>query len=139
MFRKGLVLMTVVVVSLIALAFTGALLYLITSETGISSAEKRYTNALEVGKGVSSYIMQLATRGDLCSMVDCTKIGEEISEKEGFKFKTIGNYEVEAYLLRKVPPTTSPEGIYSIKVVVKNIHNKNERSEIYFVYEVSSP
>ncbi|TCK06658.1 hypothetical protein [Phorcysia thermohydrogeniphila] len=139
MFRKGLVLMTVVVVSLVALAFTGALLYLITSETGISGAEKRYTNALEVGKGVSSYIMQIATKGDLCSMVDCTKTGEEISESGSFRFKNVGNYEVEAYLLRKVPATTSPEGIYSFKVVVKNKNNEKERSEIYFVYEVTSP
>jgi hypothetical protein len=139
MFRRGLVLMTVVILSFIALAFTGALLYLITTQTGMTGAEKRYTNALEVAKGISSYVMQLATKGDLCTMVDCTKEEQKISESGGFQFKLLGNYEVEAYLLRKIPPTSSPEGIYSVRVIVKNIHNKNERSEVYFVYEVTSP
>ncbi|RUM45557.1 MAG: hypothetical protein DSY35_00585 [Desulfurobacterium sp.] len=136
MLRRGMVLITVVIVSMIALTFTGALLYLLSSQTSITGAEKRYTNALEVAKGVSSYIMQLATEGELCTIADCTKSNQKLTESPTFRFKELGNYEVEAYLLKKYPPNPSPEGIYSVKVVVKNKNNEKEKSEIYFVYEV---
>ena len=126
---------------MIALAFTGALLYLVTSHTKLTGLEKRYANALEVAKGVSYYIMQLADEEKLCTMVDCTSNStqQELTASPDFQFKKIGNYEVEAYLLKKYPPDTSAEGIYTIRVIVKNIHNENEKSEIYFVYEVTSP
>ena len=138
MLRKGMVLITVVIVSLIALTFTGALLYLVSSQTSITGAEKRYTSALEVAKGVSSYLMQLMTEGELCTMIDCSRNLQKISENPNFHFKRLGKYKVEAYLLKKIPPNSSPEGIYSVKLVVKNVNNEREKSEIYFVYEVTS-
>jgi len=133
--RKGFVLLTTVILSLVALALVGGLLYMLTRTTSTTGMEKRYISAIEVTKGVSTYIMQAIDEGNLTctdgicgdnSPIDLSSAG--LSE--------VGDYKVTATVKKKVE---TPEGtIYTIEVITYNKNNPSEKSRVMFVYLTSS-
>ncbi len=71
--EKGIALVMVLILSAIALAIMTGLVYMITTRTQLSGMEKRYTTALEAGKGGMDATFQLlAARGNpnisICSL-----------------------------------------------------------------------
>jgi hypothetical protein len=63
--EKGIALVLVLILSLITLAMTSGLIYMLTSETEVSGIQKRYNTALEAGMGASDFSYQVvALRGD---------------------------------------------------------------------------
>jgi hypothetical protein len=63
--QKGIALVMILILSAIALAIMAGLIYMITTGTQISGLQKRYTTALEAGKGGADVTYQLiSARGD---------------------------------------------------------------------------
>lgn len=63
--EKGIALVMVMIISVIALAIMAALLYMLTSSTQISGMQKRYKTAFEAGVGGADVVYQLlSSRGD---------------------------------------------------------------------------
>lgn len=132
--RKGFVLLTTVILSLIALVLVGGLLYILTRTTGTTGMEKRYINALETTKGVSTYIMQQIDDGDLkCNGGNTCNDNGTIDLGS---LSDVGNYKVNATVLKKV--NTSDGNVYTIRVVTSNKNNPSEKSRVVFVYLAES-
>ncbi len=63
--EKGIALVMILILSAIALAIMAGLIFMITTGTQVSGLQKRYTTALEAGKGGADVTFQLlAARGD---------------------------------------------------------------------------
>lgn len=131
--RKGLALTTVLVLSVIALAFTGVMLYMLTSSTQMAGIQYRYRSSLEVAKGVSQYLMSLMDSNKLCNYTDCSRPNQPINLGN---YATVGDYRVEAKLLRYIQNPKTGASIYSVEVKVVNTRNPEEHSTVYFVYKV---
>ena len=131
--RKGLALTTVLILSLIALAFTGVMLYMLTSSTHMGGAQYRYRSSLEVAKGVSQYLMSLMDSEELCSHTDCSKSNEPINLGS---YSNIGDFRVEAKLLSYIQDPNTGAVVYSVEVRVTNRKIPAEHSTVDFVYKV---
>lgn len=131
--RKGVALVTVLILSFIALAFIAVLLFMVTRGTQMAGGERRYISSLEVAKGVSEYLMDLMDNDELCEHTDCTKENVPINLGD---YSTLGDYKVEAVLLKKVtiPKRTA---IYAVELTVKNKNRSSEKTIVDFVYKVS--
>ncbi|EDP73446.1 hypothetical protein [Hydrogenivirga sp. 128-5-R1-1] len=140
--QKGIALITTLVLGLIALAFIGALLYLLTSGTKISGVEKRYYTALEAAKSGAELVISNILSGDLkCNGTSCTPCPTAVSNacKIDLNPSNLGSYSVESYLLEKEAFTDisgNSISIYTIKVIAKNFNKPEEKAEIEFVYKV---
>ena len=135
--RKGIALVIVLVLSLIALIFTGAAIYVSTKSTSISGSEKRYKNTLEYAKGVSSYLMDLMINDELRNFVpDFSRcVNNQCNERISIPANISSNkYEVNATLLSAVK-TGDGGTVYTVEVIVKN-RNTQEKAIIDFGYEV---
>ncbi|WP_029520373.1 hypothetical protein [Persephonella sp. IF05-L8] len=137
--EKGIALLTTLILGLVALAFIGALLYFLTSGTRFSGTEKRYYTALEAAKGgADSIISTLLIDGDVTcnngnNCVSCPLTPSD-SCKIDLTTTTLGNYNIEAYLLGK--ETTTYSTVFSIRVIARNPQQPNEKAEIEFVYKI---
>ncbi|WP_457678568.1 hypothetical protein [Thermovibrio sp.] len=132
--RKGVALLTVLILAFISLAFIGALLYLITSGARITGIETRYTSALEVAKGVSNYLMQLMDDDKLCkTYVNCSVPNSVINLGS---YSNFGDYEAKAVLLRKVDDPKTGATVYAVEVKVVNRNTPGEKTVVDFVYKV---
>ena len=131
--RKGLALTTVLILSVIALAFTGIMLYMVTTSSQMSGMAYRYRSSLEVAKGVSQYLMSLMDSDELCKYTDCTRPNQQINLGS---YSNIGNYRVQAKLLRYINDPTTGAAIYSVEVNVINTKTPSEHSTVDFVYKV---
>ncbi len=131
--RKGIAFITVLILAVIALVFTGIMLYLVTKGTKITGVETRYTSSLEVAKGVSNYLMQLIDEDKLCSYVNCNIPNSPIDLDS---YSNFGDYQANAVLLRKVDDPKTGASVYSIEVKVTNKKIPKERVIIDFVYKV---
>jgi len=132
--RKGVALLTVLLLSFIALAFIAALLFMITRGTQMAGGERRYVSALEVAKGVSEYLMELMDSDELCERTDCSKENVPINLGD---YSTFGDYQVNAVLLKKVTITGTRTAIYAVELSVKNKNKSSEKTIVDFVYKVS--
>jgi hypothetical protein len=132
--RKGVALITVLVLSFIALAFVSVLLFMITRGTQVAGGEKRYISSLEVAKGVSNYLMELMDEDTFCDYVDCSKENVPVNLGSYAKF---GDYEVKAVLLKKVDIPSTRTAIYAVELSVKNKKRPSEKAVVDFVYKVS--
>ncbi len=146
--EKGIALITTMVLGFIALGFIGALLYLLTSGTNVSSIEKRYTTALEAAKGGAELIISNLFYGTLtcnggnpcqpCSTPETspcpgTNFIIDIKDENGSQITDIGGYSITAYYLSEATSTTS--SVYAIRVkATKN--STNEKAVIEFVYRL---
>jgi len=126
--RKGLVLITVLILSLIALIFVNVAVFVSVRFTSISGSEKRYRSALEYAKGVSSYLMEQMVSGNIQRLVN------NVTKKIDVSNLSQGKYRVEATLLGTV---TTPTGtVYVVEVEVTDRNSSVEKAVIDFGYEV---
>jgi len=126
--RKGVVLITVLILSLIALIFVSVAVFVSMRSTSISGSEKRYRSALEYAKGVSSYLMEQMVSGNIQHLVN------NATKKIDLSNLSQGKYKVDATLLGVV---TTPTGtVYVVEVKVMNKSNPAEKAVIDFGYEV---
>jgi hypothetical protein len=133
MMRRGLALITVLILALVALGFTAVMLYMLTSGTKITGSATRYTSSLEVAKGVSSYLMQLMEDNTFCSYTDCN--GTDVPINLG-SYGAFGDYEASARLLRRVVDSATGATVYAVEVEVHNVKMPNEKAIVDFVYKV---
>ncbi|RKQ64012.1 hypothetical protein C7457_0902 [Thermovibrio guaymasensis] len=132
--RKGIALLTVLILATIALAFTGVMLYLVTAGIKITGIETRYTSSLEVAKGVSNYLMQLMNEDKLCGYyVNCNVFNAPINLGS---YSNFGDYQATAVLLRKLDDPETGASVYAIEVKVTNKNVPAEKAIVDFVYEV---
>ncbi len=156
--EKGIALITTLVLGLIALTFIGALLYMLTSESGTSGISKRYTSALEAAKGVSEFVISSLLAEKLeCSTPDgavkckCIDLDENLMcpDSNGLKatkvvlpsdYANLGDFHIDVKILAKeIAEDTADEKveIYSFQVVSKNKSTAEpEKAEINFVYKL---
>ncbi|MGA1862783.1 hypothetical protein OWM07_07860 [Deferribacter thermophilus] len=131
--NKGIALLTTLILSLVALGFVAAIMYMLNSSTNISGTHKRYQNALMAARGASEYIMDKLVSGDesdLCNTTTCPE-NTPIDLSDLFS-----DYEVKATLLNRYEDTVSDIIIYSFRVTATNKNNPKEKSIIEFVYKV---
>ena len=132
--RNGIALITTLVLALIALAFTGAMLYMLTSGTRMSGVERRYTTALEAAKGASDYIMRQMVDGTLsCSIPDCNPPQGGRTPINLGQFSNLGGYQVQAWVLSK-----TQEGgniVYAVEVEATNA-TISQKATVDFVYKL---
>lgn len=132
--RKGIAFITVLILAAVALAFTGIMLYLVTTGTRITGIETRYTSSLEVAKGVSNYLMQLMDEDKLCGYyVNCSTSNAPIN-LDGYA--NFGDYTATAVLLRKVDDPKTGASVYAVEVKVFNKNTPSEKAIVDFVYKV---
>ncbi len=131
--RKGQSLIAVFILSIIAFALTAIMLYMMKSTTRMVGAQYHYRSALEVAKGVSQYLMLLMDEDKLCSYTDCSEANQPINLGS---YATIGDYRVEAKLLRYIQDPKTGASIYSVEVKVVNTRNPEKHSTVDFVYKV---
>jgi len=131
--RRGLALTTVLILSVIALAFTGIMLYMVTSSSQMSGMAYRYRSSLEVAKGVSQYLMNLMDSDELCKYTDCSRPNQPINLGS---YSSVGDYRVQAKLLRYINDPLTGAAIYSVEVNVVNKKIPSEHSTVDFVYKV---
>lgn len=131
--RRGLALTTVLILSVIALAFTGIMLYMVTASSQMSGMAYRYRSSLEVAKGVSQYLMTLMDNDELCKYTNCTRSNQPINLGS---YSNIGDYKVQAKLLKYINDPTTGAVIYSVEVNVINTKVPSEHSTVDFVYKV---
>jgi hypothetical protein len=158
--NKGIALVTTLVLGLVALTFIGALLYMLTSESGSSGISKRYTTALEAAKGAADYVISgLLAEKLICSSFDgavqckCSELDENLScpDTTGVKvgkvilpaeFQQLGDFSVNVELLAKeIAKETIDERveIYSFRVLSsKSTGREPEKAEIDFVYKITT-
>ncbi|WP_457567177.1 hypothetical protein [Desulfurobacterium sp.] len=133
-YRKGLVLIVTLIVTFIVSAFLAALLYVLLNNISVVGNKKRYSESLEVAKGVASYLMELMDEDKLCSHTNCSKTNQPIDLGSYSQF---GGYKVNATLVRMVDLSSRGEGlVYSIELVVANKKIPAQHSVIDFVYRV---
>ncbi len=157
--ERGVALVTALVLGLVALTFIGALLYLLTTESGMSGTSKRYSTALEAAKGAANFIMANLQAETLdCKSADgsvsckCTELDENLHCPTsnaveanvidlGPDFNNLDGYKVSALLLAKEGSMLEGESIelYSIKVFSqKAVGSQPEKAEIDFVYKITT-
>ena len=131
--RKGVALVTVLILSAIALIFTAVMLYLVSSGVRITGVEVRYTTSLEVAKGVSNYLIELIDQDKLCDYTNCNAPNSPIELGD---YKKLDKYKVQATLLSRVEDPSTGSQVYAIEVKVLNEVNPKEKATIDFVYEI---
>lgn len=131
--RRGLALTTVLILSVIALVFTGVMLYMVTASSQMSGMAYRYRSSLEVAKGVSQYLMTLMDSDELCKYTNCARPNQLINLGS---YSNIGDYRVQAKLLKYINDPTTGAVIYSVEVNVVNTKIPAEHSTVYFIYKV---
>ena len=131
--KKGFALVTVLILSFLALLLIAVLLFMVSRSSQMSGMEKRYTSSLEVAKGVSTYLMELMEEDALCSKTDCSQKNVPIDLGN---YSAFGPYRAKAILLSRVSPGPNI-WVYAIEVTVVNENNPSEKSIVDFVYEVS--
>ncbi len=145
--EKGIALITTMVLGFIALGFIGALLYVLTSGTNVSSMEKRYTTALEAAKGGAELIISNLFYGTLtcnngnpcqpCPTPETDPCSNnfliDIKDENGNITSDIGGYQLKAYYLSE--ETTITASIYAIRVKAVKSSSK-EKAIIEFVYKL---
>jgi len=131
--RKGVVLTTVLVLSVIVLVLVGIMFFMLTSSVQMTGISKRYRSSLEVAKGVSQYLMTLMDSDELCNYTDCTKPDQPIDLGN---YTSVGDYRVQAELLRYIVDSRTGAKIYSVEVKVVNTKVPSEHSTVDFVYKV---
>ncbi len=157
--EKGVALVTTLVLGLIALTFIGALLYMLTTESGTSGISRRYSTALEAAKGAADFIMEsLKAETLICRSVDnsvsckCTQLDDNLHCSSnpnvvanvidlGSSFSNLGGYTLASQLLAKETSTQGDETIeiYSIRIIsTKASGNEPEKAEIDFVYKITT-
>lgn len=131
--NKGIALLTTLILSLVALGFVAAIMYMLNSSTNISGTHKRYQNALMAARGASEYIMDKLVSGDensLCNNQLCTdNTTVDLSS-------LFSEYDVKATVLNRYEDTVNDIIVYSIRVNAINKNNPKEKSIIEFVYKV---
>jgi hypothetical protein len=135
--RKGFALVTVLILSLIALIFTGAAIYISTKSTKVSGGEKRYRNVLDCAKGISFYLIDQMINDELRNKVANFSLCKNNNCNEPIYIPPgvfPSNYEVNATLLSVVYPSDGGT-VYTVEVKVKN-KNTGEKVTIDFGYEV---
>ncbi len=132
--NKGIALITVLIFSAISVAIVGALLYMLTSETKTSGMTRGYTEALEIAKGSSEYIMQSILQGTLtCNGGSiCANTGDVI-DLESYA-QNINGYTVKAELTAPII-VEQAKTIYSIRVEASRAGSP-EKAVIEFIYKV---
>ena len=138
--EKGIALLTTLVLGFIALAFIGALLYMLTSGTQMSKSGKVYTTALEAAKGGADLVITKIISNQVeCGGVPCTPcpISPNNNCKIDLDVSQLGNYQLDAYLLSRKSFISAGTNyyLYAIRVIATN-PNANEKAEIEFVYKV---
>jgi len=137
--ERGVALITVLVLSVVALLIVGGLFYMLIKGTWISGSEKRYHSVLEAGKGAATIVMNKLLNGESlkCNNNNCTPCPttEDNNCKIDLGISDFGDYDVNVYLL-DMKQTQNSGTIYSFRVRAKNRNNQSEKAEIEFVYRV---
>ncbi|GAB6071804.1 hypothetical protein JCM14244_01810 [Venenivibrio stagnispumantis] len=137
--EKGIALVTVLALSVVALLIVGALIYMLIKGTWLSGADKRYHSALEAGKGAATIVMNKLLNGEnlKCNKNNCTPCPttENDNCKIDLGVSDFGDYNVNVYLI-DMKPTQNSGTIYTFRVRAKNKNNQSEKAEIEFVYRV---
>jgi len=128
--REGIALVVTLMLALIALTFTGAMLYMLISGTRMSGVERRYATALEAAKGAADYIIEKISNSSLNCIPNCDTKNASISLGS---FSTFGAYNVNATLLSKTD--TGDGTVYAVEVITYN-STTSEKSIIDFVYRI---
>ena len=145
--EKGIALITTMVLGFIALGFIGALLYLLTTGTNVSTVEKRYTTALEAAKGGAELIISNLFYGRLtcnngnpcqpCPTPESAPCSNnfliDIKDENGNSISDIGGYQITGYYLSEETSTTA--SVYAIRVKATKSSTK-EKAVIEFVYRL---
>ncbi|MGA1846941.1 hypothetical protein [Deferribacter abyssi] len=131
--NKGMALVTTLILSLVALGFVAAILYMINSSTNISGSHKRYQNTLMAARSAAEYIMDKILIGDeniLCN-------GSLCSDNTTFDLNNLTNdYNINVKVLDKSEDSTTGVTVYSFRVTTTNKNNPKEKSVIEFVFKV---
>ena len=132
--NRGIALIVVLVFSAISVAIIGALLYLLTTETKTSYMTKQYTEALEIAKGVSDYVIQRIESESLtCNGGQvCSKKGDTIDLAS--YVNNIGGYKIEAKLIADVV-VANGKTLYMIQIKSYK-PGTPEKAIVEFVYRV---
>ncbi|WP_457643926.1 hypothetical protein [Persephonella sp.] len=138
--EKGIALLTTIILGAVALAFIGALLYMLISGTHMSGVSGRYTTALDAAKGGADLVITKILNNDItCGGATCTPCPDTPDDqcKIDLQISNLGNYNVEAYLIGKdaVVYGGSNYDLYAIRVIATN-PNTRETAEVEFVYKI---
>lgn len=99
----------------------------------MAGMQYRYRSSIEVAKGVSQYLMSLMDENELCNYTDCNKTNQPIDLG---KYAVIGDYKVEAKLLKYIRDPRTGASVYAVELKVVNTKIPTEHSTVEFVYKV---
>ncbi|RUM91465.1 MAG: hypothetical protein DSZ26_00695 [Thermovibrio sp.] len=136
--RKGVALLTVLFLTLIALIFSAVAIYISITSTTISGGEKRYKSTLEYAKGISYYLTDEILSGNINSLVpnytNCINNQCNLSVNLPKTIFSNSNYEVNTTLLGIVEVEDGE--IYTFRIEVKNRKVPSEKVIVEFGYKV---
>ena len=132
--EKGITLISALVMSFIAVAFIGALLFLITNSTQISGVTTKYTSSLEVAKGITDYIVsKIDARSLTCGGGNtCTPTNNNVD----ISGLGLSGYNASATYLGETAGTGFR--VYAFKIVVSR-KNSTETATVEFLYKRNVP
>jgi hypothetical protein len=134
--NKGFSLITTLIFSFVALGFMAALLYLTMGGITTSGSAKRYTSANEVSKAVTDNIIYFLHSNQLCGAGNNCPDNATNLNINGINSPD-SNYSVSVTLLKKEAFSKNSKN-YSLYFfnLVTTANNSNEKSDIYFAYEL---
>lgn len=153
--EKGIALISVIILSLLALLLIAGLTYYLLFSKRVSTYEKRYTTALEAAKGGSEIIISKILEGNLkctnssqnafnnsgCGQNSCNTSGNQYICLETYKClggdltqDCKGGYRIDAVLLSIY--SQGAITFYSIEVNSTSGDNLAEKATIQFVYKL---
>ncbi len=132
--EKGITLISALVMSFVAVAFIGALLFLITNSTQISRITAKYTSSLEVAKGITDYIVSKINAGTLTcgGGTTCTTTNNNVD----ISGLGLSDYNASATYLGETAGTGFI--VYAFRISVSR-NNSNETATVEFLYKKDIP
>ncbi|MDK2792708.1 MAG: hypothetical protein PWQ25_1571 [Deferribacteres bacterium] len=143
--KKGMALVTTLILSTIALLIVGTAYYLLSSGTKISGIQSRYTTALEAAKGASDYVINvildkfdnISDEETTCSSLsECSGYSGNCVNLPAKGYNNLGGFNVCAKVLDSKYFVDEDMMIYTVEVRAVNPSNSNEKSIVQFVYQV---
>ncbi|WP_457643466.1 hypothetical protein [Persephonella sp.] len=138
--ERGMALLTTLILGFIALAFIGALLYMLTTGTKMSGTTGKYTTALDAAKGGADLVITKIINSDVkCGGNTCTPCPDTPTNecKIDLQINKLGNYDLEAYLIGVDTAVYGGSNyyLYAVRVIATNPQNQ-EKAEVEFVYKI---
>lgn len=143
--KKGMALVTTLVLSLIALILLSTVILMIIKSTNITGSSKRYATAVEAAKGASDYIINaifedagktldpnclIHCNNDNSSCIDICPDNSIIN----LPFSKLDKYNINAKLIRRY--SVSDATYYSVQVETYAVDNTKEKAFIQFIYKI---